>query len=208
MMNSPNGWSAWLIPALWYQYLLTGEEVRLRRAMNAMGSCAQLVDCQAGQLRWAFVPDPYREVTMLEPNPNNPKRGKRVAQVIGEQYVPMIAAFHSPDHEPVSGNGWDSGWTCCNDVNEIFVALAEVALTSAYVLERANGELATWNCKATRDPDGAISVHPAEDVVRRVHVNLNGVGKVKAAFGKAPAQISYAKGMHWIGPGGTPELFR
>ncbi len=208
MMNSPHGWSAWLIPAMWYQYLLTGEETWLRRAMNAMGSCAQLVDSRTGQLRWAFVPDPYREVTMLEPNPDNPKRGKRVERIIGEQYVPMIASFHSPDHEPVSGNGWDSGWTCCNDVNEIFISLAEVALTSAYVLERENGELATWNCTATRDSDGAFIVQPAEDIVSRVHVNLNGPRMVKAAFEKAPAQIRCAKGMQWIGPGGTPELFR
>ena len=65
MMDSPHGWSAWLIPALWYQYLLTGEEEWLRKTMNIMGSCAQVIDSRTGQLRWAFVPDPYREVTML-----------------------------------------------------------------------------------------------------------------------------------------------
>ena len=44
MMDSPHGWSAWLIPALWYQYLLTGEEEWLRKTMNIMGSCAQVID--------------------------------------------------------------------------------------------------------------------------------------------------------------------
>jgi len=207
MMDSPHGWSAWLIPGLWYQYLLTGEEVWLRKAMNTMGSCAQLIDSQTGQLRWAFVADPYREVTMLEPNPANPQRGKRVHRIIGEQYVPMIAAFHYPDHEPVCGNGWDSGWTCCNDVHEVFTSMAEVALTSAYVIERADGELAAWNCTATRDADG-ISIQAAEETIRRVHLNLQRQHRVKAEFANAAVVRVDAKGMLWIGPGGEPELIR
>ena len=156
MMDSPHGWSAWLIPGLWFQYLLTGEEDWLRKAMNSLGSCAQLIDSETGKLRWAFVPDPYREVTMLVPNPDNPMRGLRVDRTIGEEYVPMIGAFHYPEKEPVRGNGWTSGWTCCNDVHEVFTSLAEVALTSAFVIERANGELVTWNASAAPDADGTI----------------------------------------------------
>jgi hypothetical protein len=208
MMDSPHGWSAWLIPGLWYQYLLTGEEEWLRKAMNAMGSCAQVIDSKSGQLRWAFVPDPYREVTMLEPDPNRPGRGKRVDKIIGEQYVPMIASFHYPDHEPVFGNGWDSGWTCCNDVHEIFISLAEVALTSAYVLERSGGELVTWNCRATRDAAGTINIQPAEDLVSRVHLNLRERRPVSATFADAATVNIQSENMQWIGPGGTPELFR
>jgi hypothetical protein len=208
MMDSPHGWSAWLIPGLWYQYLLTGEEEWLRKAMNAMGSCAQVIDSQSGQLRWAFVPDPYREVTMLEPDPDHPGRGKRVERIIGEQYVPMIASFHYPDHEPVFGNGWDSGWTCCNDVHEIFISLAEVALTSAYVLERSGGELVAWNCRATRDASGAISIQPAEDLVSRVHLNLREQRPVSATFANAATVSIQSESMQWIGPGDTPELFR
>jgi hypothetical protein len=208
MMDSPHGWSAWLIPGLWYQYLLTGEEEWLRKAMNAMGSCAQVIDSQSGQLRWAFVPDPYREVTMLEPDPDRPGRGKRVERIIGEQYVPMIASFHYPDHEPVFGNGWDSGWCCCNDVHEIFISLAEVALTSAYVLERSGGELVAWNCRATRDAAGTISIQPAEDLVSRVHLNLREQRQVSAAFANAATVNVHSESMRWIGPGGTPELFR
>ena len=208
MMVSPHGWSAWLIPGLWFQYLLTGEEAWLRKTMNAMGSCAQLIDSQSGKLRWAFVPDPYREVTMLEPDPNYQGQGKRVEGIIGEQYVPMIASFHYPNHEPVFGNGWNSGWTCCNDVNEIFTALAEVTLTSAYVIERANGDLVAWNCNVTGDSVGEIVIQPSEDIVSRVHLNLHKAHRVKASFRNCPAVNVLAEGLEWIGPGGIPELFR
>jgi hypothetical protein len=207
VMSSPHGWSAWLIPGLWYQYLLTGEEEWLQKAMNAMGSCAQVVDTRTGQLRWAFVSDPYREVTVLVPDAAYPREGKRVPAIIGEQYVPMIASFHYPDHEPVFGNGWTSGWCCCNDVHEIFTSLSEVALTSAYLMERANGELVVWNCTATRDGAGVINIQPAEEIVRRVHLNLRGTRQVNATFADAATVSTRAGGMLWIGPGGAPELF-
>ena len=145
---------------------------------------------------------------MLEPDPDRPGRGRRVDKIIGEQYVPMIASFHYPDHEPVFGNGWDSGWTCCNDVHEIFISLAEVALTSAYVLERSGGELVTWNCRATRDAAGTINIQPAEDLVSRVHLNLRERRPVSATFADAATVNIQSENMQWIGPGGTPELFR
>jgi hypothetical protein len=207
MMNSPHGWSAWLIPGLWYQYLLTGDETWLTKAMNAMGSCVQVIDSRSGQLRWAFVPDPYREVTMLVADPAYPHEGKRVAAIIGEQYIPMIASFHYPLHEPVFGNGWTSGWCCCNDVHEIFTSMCEVALTAAYVVERANGELAAWNGTATRDSAGVIHIQPGEEIVSRVHLNLRGPRQVNATFANDRVVSLRAEGMQWIGPGGTPELF-
>ena len=185
MMDSPHGWSAWLIPGLWFQYLLTGKEGWLRKTMNSMGSCAQLIDFQTGKLRWAFVPDPYREVTMLVPNPDNPTRGLRVDRIIGEEYVPMIASFHYPDQEPIRGNGATSGWTCCNDVHEVFTALAEVTLTSAFLIERANGDLVTWNCRAATNAEGTIAIQPFEDVVSRVHVNLQRPHQLTIAFANA-----------------------
>jgi hypothetical protein len=206
MMNSPHGWSAWLIPGLWYQYLLTGDEAWLEKTMNAMGSCAQLIDSHSGTLRWGFVPDPYREVTMLVADPTLPGQGKRIPAIIGEQYVPMIASFHYPSKEPVFGNGWDNGWTCCNDVHETFIALSEVVLTSAYMVERNNGELATWNCTAQRDTAGTIRIKPAEDIVTRVHVNLRGKRALEITF-SAPVSTQ-AEGLMWIGPGGIPELFK
>jgi hypothetical protein len=208
MMDSPHGWSAWLIPALWYQYLLTGEEVWLEKTMNTLGSCAQLLDGHTGQLRWAFVPDPYREVTMLEPNKDNPRRGLRVDRTIGEEYVPMIAAFHSPDHEPVPGDEWDTGWTSCNDVHEIFIAMEEVALTSAYLIERGDGDLISWNCRAHRDNNGAVCIQPCENIVSRVHLNLRKRCAVNATFGTSLHVNAQAEGLQWVGPGGVPELIR
>ena len=207
MMDSPHGWSAWLIPGLWYQYLLTGDEQWLRKAMNAMGSCAQLIDSKTGELRWAFVPDPYREVTLLEPNPDNPKRGKRVERIIGESYIPMIAAFHSPDKEPISGNSPTVGWTCCNDVHEIFISMEEVALTSAYVIERKDGSWSTYNCKAAVDAKGLLTIEPAESVIKRVHLNLRKPRRVKARF-EGAQEVAATDGMQWIGPGGIPEILR
>jgi hypothetical protein len=119
----------------------------------------------------------------------------------------MISSFHYPEHEPVFGNGWNSGWCCCNDVHEVFTSLTEVALTSAYVLERDNGELAVWNCNATRDGAGVINIQPAEEIVSRVHLNLRRPYLVKTTFAGAPAVSARAEGLQWIGPGGTPELF-
>jgi hypothetical protein len=206
MMNSPHGWTAWLIPGLWYQYLLTGQEEWLQKAMNALGSCAQLIDSRTGELRWGFVPDPYREVTMLIADPKKPGEGRRIPAIIGEQYVPMIASFHYPDHEPVFGNGWTNGWCCCNDVHETFIALTEVALTSAYLVERATGEMVTWNCQVERDPAGILHIQPAEEIVSRVHVNLRGARQVSAKFSSGTLNTR-AEGLQWIGPGGEPELF-
>ena len=206
MMNSPHGWSAWLIPGLWYQYLLTGEEEWLQKAMNALGSCVQVIDPHSGELRWGFVPDPYREVTMLVPDPAFPGQGRRVDATLGEQYVPMIASFHYPSREPVYGNGWENGWTCCNDVHEIFASLSEVALTAAYVVERAEGSLVTWNCTATRDDSGKLHVKPAEEIVTRLHVNLRRSSELEVRFASG-AVSTRASGMQWVGPGGMPELF-
>ena len=60
MMNSPHGWSAWNIYALFNLYELTGDQQYLERGMNALGSCAQLMGIE-GTLRWAFIADPYRK---------------------------------------------------------------------------------------------------------------------------------------------------
>ena len=144
---------------------------------------------------------------MLEPNPANPMRGKRVERVIGEQYVPMIAAFHYPDKEPVKVD-IQNGWTCCNDVHEIFIALEEVALTSAYVIERADGSIGTSNCTASLDSTGKLTIQPAEEVVSRVHLNLKKPHQVEAKFAKGQTVSGTYDGMTWIGPGGVPELIR
>ena len=122
--------------------------------------------------------------------------------IIGEQYLPMIASFHYPDHEPVFGNGWNSGWCCCNDVHEIFIAMAEVVLTCAYVIERTNGQLVTWNCRATRDDTGAISIQLAEDIVSRVHLNLQ---QPHRSMRNSPTPLSSASGLKACNGSGLEE---
>ena len=168
MLNSPHGWSAWRIYGLWYLYQLTGQEDYLRQTMNALGSCVQLIDSDSGELRWAFIPDPYIKADLFEPDPAQAGKARYVSRVIGEQYLPMISGWYrAPTNTFVNGYlamGGVPGGSCDNDVHEIFKCLGEVALTSAYVLERADGSLGTWNCTAQFSGDNLVIV-PAEACV-------------------------------------------
>lgn len=208
LMSSPHGWSAWRIYGLWYLYLLTGEEELLRQTQNALGSCVQLLEPQTGELRWGFMSDPYVAATVLEPDPERPGRGRLVSRTLGECYVPMISGWYqAPPSTWVTGYWGADGGSCDNDVHEIFKCLEEVALTSAYLVERADGELMTWNCTVERRPEGLVVV-PAERVVNRIHLNLRRPQRIVARFADGPVEIASAGGLHWIGPGGTPELLR
>lgn len=99
------------------------------------------------------------------------------------------------------------GSCCDNDVHEVFKAMAECALTAAYVLERADGQIATWNC-AVRKHETGLEVIPAERVVSRLHLNLRNKQAVKVIFGSGETVSGELVGMQWLGPGGTPELLR
>ncbi len=94
MMNSPHGWSAWNIYALFNIYELTGDVSYLERGMNAMGSCAQLMGYD-GILNWAFVSDPQRDTNFFvkdeEKSEGDVIVGKHEIRTIGEEYVPMIS---------------------------------------------------------------------------------------------------------------------
>jgi hypothetical protein len=209
MMNSPHGWSAWRIPGLYYMYQLTGDEAWLRRAMNALGSCVQLIDGESGRLRWAFVQDPFIKTKVLAEDPNTPlsPKGKYSERVIGEQYVEMISHFFRPSLNKVTGGHWGEGGSCDNDVHEVFKALEEVALTSAYVVERESGELVGYNCTVKKTED-TLEIRPAEDVVSRVHLNLKNKHKVECIFKNRHRTEGDFVGMRWIGPGGIPEDLR
>jgi hypothetical protein len=52
-----------------------------------------------------------------------------------------------------------------------------------------------------------LHIQPAEAIVTRVHLNLPGPRQVTATFANSAAGQTWAEGMQWIGPGGTPELF-
>ena len=209
MMNSPHGWTAWRIPGYYYMYQLTSEEEWIRRAMNSLGSCVQLVDGETGILRWSFAQDPYIETTVYKKAPESDLGGVYVTEVIGEQYLEMISNFHQPKDfsKAIFGYSTADGSSCDNDVHEIFKALVEVTLTAAYVIERTDGSLSTYNCQA-RIFNGTINIIPAEDVVSRIHLNLKKRHNVKVIFGSGETTSGSYSGMQWIGPGGVPEDLR
>lgn len=171
MFNSPHGWSAWRAYATYYAYLLTGEERWLRETFNAMGAFSNMVDNRSGDLRWAFVVDPYLRVRQAcgadttvtadslsfgNPHPDlYPTR----SFVIGEQYVGMIS-------------DWQTVNTQDNDVHELFKCMSEAVLTNAFVVEREDGEIVGYNCKATRHGD-RIEVVPTEKQITQLHCNLH-----------------------------------
>lgn len=198
MMNSPHGWSAWRIFGIWYLYLLTGQEEWLRQTMNALGTCVQLIDTDTGRLRWAFVPDPYIKARPFKQDPARPGKGLYAQAIIGEQYLDMISDWYqAPPNTWVTGYWGDNDGGCCdNDVHEIFKCLEEVALTSAYVVERPGGELAAWNC-TVESKDGDLSVSPAENIVEKVHLNLQKPHRVTVRFGRG-ALSAECKGIQWM----------
>jgi hypothetical protein len=204
MMSSPHGWSAWRLYGLWYLYQLTGEKDYLRQAMNGLGSCVQLMDFKTGGLRWGFVTDPCVHARVFEKNPSGPPMGIFANRVIGEQYMPMISGWYrAKPNTFVNGylamdGGQQSGGSCDNDVHEIFKCLGEIALTSAYVVENADGSLETWNCKAELGPLGAITVTPAEPVVSRIHFNLKTPHEVLVNFTASPLTARCMTGMQWL----------
>lgn len=205
-MNSPHGWTAWRIPGLWYMYLITGKEVWLRRAMNSLGSCVQLIDGKTGVLRHSFAQDPYVVTSKLIAD--SEKGEIRVPTIVNEQYIDMISGFHKPTDFSKVYLGYGGKEGCCdNDVHEVFKALEEVALTAAYVLERPDGSLSAYNCKAQRE-NNVIVITPSEAVVSRLHLNLKGERKIDVKFASGEHITGSYSGMLWIGPGGTPEDLR
>jgi len=171
---SPHGWSAWNIYGRWYLYQLTGNVKYLRQAMNALGAGTQLIDPASGNLRWAFCTDPFIQATIFTNNPanTNPKtQGVHVAQIVGEQYVPMISGWClAPQGTQVSEYSGNDGGCNDNDVHEIFKCLEEVALTSAYVVVNADASVETWNCQAIRT-NSTLLVIPSENIVDRISLN-------------------------------------
>ena len=190
MMDSPHGWSAWSIYALFHVYDLTGDVKYLRRGVNAMGACAQLMSF-SGQLRWAFVPDPQRHVRLFVPDPDNTTgdriAGTHVDTVIGEQYIPMISTWwRAPPHTWVPGyramGGRElQGASCDNDVHEVFKAMEETVLTKAYAAELENGQWLVCNA-AVRPEDAHVEITPTEDLVTAVSVLVRRERQVSVVF--------------------------
>lgn len=199
MMNSPHGWTAWSVYGLMNLYELTGRTKYLLKGMNTLGSCVQLMDFN-GRLRWGFIADPYREVEMFvqDKSSDNPwGTGKYVPTVIGESYVDMITDwFRTPPGMNVRGY-LGQGGSCDNDVHEVFKAMEEVALTKAYIAQRSDGTLITYNCKATL-LNGKLQVKVTEELVDRVHLNCKGTMSYSIVFYDGKTQIGTIDTMKWI----------
>lgn len=170
MFNSPHGWSGWRAYATYYAYLLTGDERRLKETYNAMGAFSNLIDYRTGDLRWAFVVDPYLKVkqacsadthvtadSLSFGNPH-PELYDTREFVIGEQYVNMVS-------------DWQTVNTQDNDVHELFKCIGETMLTNAFVAERADGEVTGYNCQVTRQ-GSRLTVKAAEKQITHLHCNL------------------------------------
>ncbi|SHF38201.1 hypothetical protein [Pedobacter caeni] len=194
MLSSPHGWSAWRAYATHYLYLLTGKEDYLIQTMNAVGSCAQTIDSKSGKLRWAFVIDPY--VNTVQSSENFPgtsedkynnnqfkaEEGKTKPIIIGEQYVDMVS-------------DWFQANTSDNDVHEIFKCMEEVALGKAYVLERNDGTLLTYNCSVIKKGNYLV-LNSADDRLFKAHFNLK--KKCKVSIPGWKQETSIPAGISWF----------
>lgn len=171
MFNSPHGWSGWRAYATYYAYLLTGNERWLRETWNAAGAFSNLIDYKTGDLRWAFVVDPYVRATQacspdsritadsLSFGNPHPYLYDTRKFVIGEQYVNMVS-------------DWQGVNTQDNDVHEVFKFIGEAFLTNAFVGERPDGSLYAYNCKVTRVGKDGLKVTAPERQIVNLHCNL------------------------------------
>ena len=199
MMNSPHGWTMRSQFGALYLYLLTGKEYFLNVAFNAMSSCSQAIDHKTGTLRWTFIPDPYVEIERFVPNEQKSGEGKYAGDIIGEQWLPMISDWwRVPENQVAKMYG--QGWSCDNDVHEHFRFLTEQFIPNAFVIERADGSIRTWNCTVS-SKGGKLIVTPAENVVSRVHFNLQKRHSIEITFEKEKYKTKLNMGMQWVGPG-------
>lgn len=192
MFNSPHGWSAWRAYATYYAYLLTGEERWLVETWNAMGAFANLIDSKTGELRWAFVVDPFiRARQVCEPvqgvDPDgldfgNPHPDMYTCRefVLGEQYVPMISSWQPKNSQD-------------NDVHEVFKFLGESFLSNAFIVERENGDIVGYNCKVKK-AGSCIRVIPDEAQIVHLHTNL----KSQHTLCWRGEKVSVDEGCGWI----------
>ena len=196
VMNSPHGWTAWKIYASYYLYLLTGEENYLRDTMDTLGACVQIMDGN-GWLRWGFVPDPYVRAKVFAEDPAHPGEGIPTVAIVGEQYLELITPWHRPDDDAAVMDFGQKGGQGDYTVFEIFKALEECALTQAFVIVRADGSLAAWNCTARRRGN-VIEVTPAETCITGIHMNTAAPVRIRALFGNRELSAR-VDGMQWLG---------
>lgn len=191
MMNSPHGWSAWNVYALFNLYELTQDREFLIRGENAIGTLSQLMG-NDGILNWAFIPDPQRRVKLFVEDKENSSGDKVVGKYtdevdIGEQYLPMVSYWwkakpntYTKGHKYMPFGAYQ-GCGSDQDVHEIFKAIGEVALTKGYIHENEDGSLIAYNCSAKKE-NGRIEVFPKETVVSNISVILKNAADVDVHF--------------------------
>ena len=170
MITSPHGWSAWRAYATFYAFLLTGEERWIAETFNAAGAFSELFDKESGGLRWAFVVDPYVRARQIccdipEISPDSLNVGSRHPDlypnrklIVGEQYVDMVASRMNFS-------------TCDNDVHEAFKFIGEAVLTNAFLIERPDGSLATYNCHVRKHGKN-LYVTASEPQIKHLYASL------------------------------------
>lgn len=197
VMSSPHGWTGWKIYAMYYLYQLTGDERYLSSFMDALGAGMQLMDLN-GTLHWGFIPDPYIEGLLCTPDAHNPKGWKPGDGVVGEQYMERISPWLRPDDETKMVSFGGKGGAGDHTTFELFKALEECALTSAYVIVTPRREVKTWNCRAQFAPDGTLTVTPAEDIVGKVHINTSLPLRVTVTRQGKSLLTAPAHGLQWL----------
>jgi hypothetical protein len=208
MMTSPHGWSGWRLYGVYYLYLLTGREEYLRGIMDGLGAGAQLMEWPSGTLRQAFVIDPHLAAGERVPDPSDPTWGRYEERILSEEYLRTIGGWYGRRTEGdtyMDRVGW--AWTGDGIPYEIFKAMEEIALTSAYVLEREDGSFLAYN-GAVSERKGVLTVRPSEAIASRVHLNLRSPHDVAVSFADGPFAAPAPAGMTWVGPGGVPEDIR
>lgn len=198
MFNSPHGWTAWYVYAIYYLYLLTGKKDYLLRTVNALGSCLQLMSFE-GKLRWAFITDPQITVDVWVPDIEKPIEdgyeyilvdtgvfsGQYEKRTFGEQYVDMISDWYRIGENKRAGGYLEcplvfedrvefadnQGGCCDNDVHEIFKCLEETLLKKAFVIEEEDGSFIGFECRVSVEGDTLIITSFEE--ISCLHVNIN-----------------------------------
>lgn len=203
VMDSPHGWTAWKIYALYYLYLLTGEEHYLSDFMDTLGACIQVMDLN-GHLRWGFIPDPYVNGRLCVPKTGNLHDWQTKDSIVGEQYLEMISPWLRPDNENSLCFFGGRGGSGDNTVYEIFKAMEECALTTSYVVVEKDKRVKTWNCSAKWGKDGSLCVIPAEKIIERIQLNCMTRVDIKTVLSGKSFSKKQFKGMAWLGK--TPDL--
>lgn len=193
-LNSPHGWSSWATYANYYLYLLTGEQEYLIRTFNGLDAAMQMINIDNGELRWAFMVNPYINVTQITKNIDgasefnvpgvhyNAYEYQNNNYVMGENYVDMVS-------------DWFMANSNDNDVHEHFKCLEEIALNKAYICETDKGKFITFNCNV--QPQGnKLIVTFSEDIINRLHVNFQ--NKYNLQVEEKNILIDKASRMVWI----------